>query len=67
MDNGTKSPLASLGVWGGLLASASGLGSVLQYIDILKEGLPPIMTAGTALFGGLLAIYGRIRATRKIG
>ena len=64
-----KSPLASMGVWGGLIAVLAGLGSLLGYtisaadqasiIDLI-EGL-------VAVIGGAVAIYGRIRATKRIG
>lgn len=63
-----KSPIQSVGIWGGLIAQAAGVGSLLGYtiteadqaqvIDLI-EGL-------LATIGGSAAIWGRIRATKRI-
>lgn len=64
-----KSALQSRGVWGGAAAVVGGLGGVLGYSispqDVAQ--LPVLITSITSSIGGLLAIYGRIKATHKIG
>lgn len=75
---GTKSALASKGVWGGIGAAAAGIVGVVAVF----AGLTPDQTAevsqnvDTIIAGvaaaaggvsGLLAIYGRIKAVKQIG
>lgn len=65
--NGTKSALLSSTVWGGGIAAIlGGLAPWLVYVEVLKEGLPPLISQGAALFGGILAVWGRVKATKKI-
>jgi len=66
----TKSPLASRGVWGGVAAALAGvvpiLGAALG-LDAETQGAAiEIIAALASLAGGLVAIWGRIAATRRI-
>ena len=64
-----KSALASRGVWGGgiaVLAGAVGfLGYTISAAD--QRSIIDLIENAAALIGGALAIYGRIRATKRIG
>lgn len=64
-----KSVFASKGVWGGLIAVAAGLLAVLGYsISPADQALLVNLVAGVvSTIGGILAIIGRIRATKRIG
>lgn len=61
---------ASVGVWGGLVAIAAPLVGALFHVTISDADMASITDAltgiGTAI-GGLLAVYGRVRATHTIG
>lgn len=66
----TKSWTSSLGVWGGIIAiAAPALGGALGY-TISADDARQVVEIGSGLvsaFGGLLAVVGRIRATKRIG
>ena len=68
--DGSKAWYASSGVWGGVLAVAAPVASVVLKVSI---GGDDIALAGEALaaiggvVGGLLAIYGRVKAKDRIG
>lgn len=67
--NDFKNILASKTVWGGLIAVAAGLAGIFGY-TIGAEDQVAIVEAVTAIgsaIGGAIAIYGRIKATKKIG
>ena len=69
-SNLPKHSWLSIGVVGGLTAVAAGLIGFLDYfvpsttqnlcIDV-EEGISDLYVAGLALFGGILAIYGRVK------
>lgn len=59
-----KSALTSLGVLGG---SGAAIASIWQIVAILQEQGPSIIAAGSAFFAALVGVYGRIKATKKIG
>lgn len=67
---GSKAWYASSGVWGGVLAVAAPIASVVLKVSI---GGDDIALAAEALaeigggVGGLVAIVGRLKATRRIG
>lgn len=66
--NGSKGFLSSKGIWGGLLSMAGGLsfaGYTLSADDAASI-VPLLQGIGTA-FAGLLAIYGRVKASKRIG
>lgn len=63
--NGSKGALFSMGIWGGVMAFLP------QAVDFLSQvaqipGMPPQVKTIAAAVGGLLAIYGRLTATKKI-
>lgn len=66
----TKSPLASRGVWGGVAAALAGavpiLGAALGLDADMQGAAIEIIAAVASLAGGLVAIWGRIAATRRI-
>lgn len=62
----TKSPLASIGVLGSLVALIPGVSILATYADLLQVGLPPVVTGAMATFGAITALIGRIKATKKI-
>lgn len=67
LENDVKSWLTSKTVWGALIAAASPV-----FASFFKLEFPPEFSAELAgylgtLFGSLLAIYGRIKAVKKIG
>lgn len=64
-----KSWLASRTIWGGVIATAApiigaALGVTITDADVQQT--VTLATDGVAVIGGLLAIYGRVRATRVI-
>lgn len=74
--NGTKSALASVGVWGGVIAVITGalgfFGYALSADDAATaathaQSIYDAVMAGVTAVGGLLAIWGRLRATKQIG
>lgn len=78
--DGVKSWLASKGVIGGILATLSPvlilIGSVLGYMvspsDVteaasLVDQLQALALSAIGVVGGILAVWGRIAATKKIG
>lgn len=69
MLNQTKSMLASRGVWGGATALLAGLAGLLGYSVSPADqvSLVNLATGLAAAVGGILAIIGRIRATKRIG
>ena len=64
-----KSALTSKGVWGGLIALAAGLLGLLGYTISSADQVQLVnLVAGiVSTIGGILAIIGRIRATKRIG
>ncbi len=68
MDN-YKSILASKTVWGGVLALAAGAAGIFGYAVSTADvtAITDIVTSVGAAIGGLIAIVGRIKATKKLG
>ena len=64
-----KSALHSKGVWGGAVAISAGLAGVLGYTVTPADQVQIVnLAAGVvSAVGGVLAIIGRIRATKRIG
>lgn len=68
MDD-VKGLFASRTVWGGLLALGAGIAGIFGY-TITAADTAELANLGAGVvsaIGGLLAIVGRIRATKKIG
>lgn len=66
-----KPALASKGVWGGALAALAGVVPVAAAalgLDAETQGhLVEVLAGLGAVIGGVLAIWGRVAATRRIG
>ncbi len=72
MLNGYKSKLQSMGIWGaGLVLLSTGVQAVATHFGFtigetdMSEAVVQI-TNITAGISGLIALYGRIRATKKV-
>ena len=67
--NNFKGMLSSKGVWGGLIVVLSALLGMFGYTIGLEDqqALTDAVSQIGAIVGGLLAIYGRITATKRIG
>ncbi len=67
--NNFKGMLSSKGVWGGLIVVLSALLGMFGYTIGLEDqqALTDAVSQIGAIAGGLLAIYGRITATKRIG
>lgn len=68
MEN--KSILKSKTAWGAGVAIAATIIGYVFKIDITEENqkqIVDLIESGAVLFGGILAIYGRIKANTKIG
>lgn len=67
--NGTKGLLTSRTFWGALVAILAGAASVLGYTVTPADQAELVnAVAGIgAVLGGLIAIYGRVTASKKIG
>lgn len=61
----TKPALQSTAILGGLLAIIPNLSNMLGY-NIAGEDITNIINGTAATIGGLMAIYGRLKATDKI-
>jgi hypothetical protein len=65
----TKSILASKGVWGGAIAFLAGVAGLFGFtvapVDV--AGITANIDAIIVAVGGLLAIWGRVTATKAIG
>jgi hypothetical protein len=59
----------SKGVWGGIVAALAGVASLLlnvRWTDTDENQLVDLLVSLGSLIGGLLAVLGRLFATRKI-
>ena len=67
--NGTKSFLTSKAVWGGMTALVGGGFSLAGYALSADDAVSAVglLQGVAASFGGLLAIYGRVKASKRIG
>lgn len=64
--NGTKSFLKSKGVWGGVIAVGAGLFGI-DITELDMQQITDNIELIIASVGGLVAVYGRITANKKIG
>ncbi len=64
-----KSALASKGVWGGIVAVIAGVLGLLGYTLTPADQLDLVglLSAIVSAVGGIVAIWGRIVATKRIG
>lgn len=67
--NGVKGMLSSTGVWGGLIVVLSALLGMFGYTIAPEDQQALVDTVSQigAMIGGVLAIYGRVTATKRIG
>ena len=68
--DGSKAWYASSGVWGGVLAVAAPIASVVLKVSIGGDEIALAAEALAAIgggVGGLLAIWGRLKAKERIG
>jgi hypothetical protein len=65
----TKSLFASKTVWGGLIVVVAAVASMVGYTISAEDqvALTDFVNQGITLVGGLLAIWGRVTASKKIG
>jgi hypothetical protein len=62
-----KSVFASKSVWGGIIAAAPAIDTLLVMFGVIPAPLiSEAAAAVTTLFGALFGIYGRVKATTKI-
>jgi hypothetical protein len=63
-----KSLFASKAVWGGAVAILAGVASLLGYtVDpAAQTSIVELATGVASLVGGALAVWGRIKATKRI-
>jgi hypothetical protein len=65
--NGTKGALASTGVWGGIIASIPAIDALLVAFRVLPfPALGEVAGLLIPAVGGLLSIFGRVKADKKI-
>jgi hypothetical protein len=68
--DGSKAWYASSGVWGGVLAVAAPIASLVLKVSIGGDEIALAAEALAAIgggVGGLVAIYGRVKAKDRIG
>lgn len=68
--NDNKPWYASSGVWGGILAAGVGLVALITHTTITQADVSSLagdLAAIGGAVGGIIAVYGRIKATKKIG
>ena len=63
----TKKTIQSVGMWGGTIALLPAIDALLSFFNIVPDGLltQNLKEVASGL-GGLLAIWGRLRASKKI-
>lgn len=71
MDGDTKPWWQSRGVWGGVVAALCGILGALGWITrdeaaTLTDALPDLLTAAGGVAGGALAVWGRLRAEKRV-
>lgn len=68
MEPETKPWWASKGVWGGVVAAAAGLAGLwgVTVGPAEVEQIVTLFTAVTSAVAGLVAVWGRIRASRRL-
>lgn len=65
--NETKGALSSVGVYGSVLSIVTGLTPILEQLQVVQAQLiPNAVLAITGLLGGLISLWGRLRAKKKI-
>ena len=66
--SGIKNFFASKTIWGALLAVTAGVLSMAGYTVSPEDqaSLLELVAGGGSLIGGALALYGRIKATKRI-
>ena len=65
-----KNWYASKGIWGGLIAAAAPIVGGLLHVSITGDDVNTAMGYVSEIVGaagGLLAVYGRVKATKQIG
>lgn len=64
----TKYFLTSKGVWGGIIAVVAGIAGLLGYVVSPEDqaSLEALVAGIVSAVGGIVAIYGRIKATQKV-
>lgn len=68
--DGVKGALSSKGVWGGILAVVAPLIGYIFHINVTDmdtQQLADLLSSLAAGIGGIVAIIGRITATKRIG
>jgi hypothetical protein len=66
LNDDVKGWLTSKTVWGGIIAAVSSVLSAVFKLEIPVEATTEIATSAAGIAGGLLAIYGRVKAVKKI-
>lgn len=66
--NDVKGFFESKAIWGGLIAFGAGVAGLIGYSVSPEDQaqLVELITGGVGVFGALVAIYGRIKASKKI-
>lgn len=66
LEDDVKSWLTSKTIWGGLIATGASVAGAVFKIEFPQDFVVEVSTQIAAVFGGLLAIYGRAKAVKKI-
>jgi hypothetical protein len=62
--NGTKAAVASVGIWGGVIATMSPI--IMMLIQVMGGNSNPVIAGIAGILGGIMAIIGRVTATKQI-
>jgi hypothetical protein len=64
----TKGALSSTAVWGGIVALVSSLAGIASGlgVDVDPQSTAEVTTQALGAIGGLVAIWGRIRASKRV-
>lgn len=66
LEDDVKGWLASKTVWGGIIAAASAVAGTFFKLEFPADFTAQLATEITTLVGAAIAIFGRIRAVKKI-
>lgn len=66
LEDDVKSWLTSKTIWGGVIATAASIAGVIFKVEFPADFATEVSSQLVAVFGGLLAVYGRVKAVKKI-
>ena len=67
LEDDVKGWLTSKAIWGGIIAAVATIAGAFFKVEFPEGFQGDVAASLAALFGSALAIYGRVKAVKKIG